>query len=206
VGRLDWTVFHWINGPAGNHGSLDRIAKFGAERLSVVVVATLVAAWLIVAGVHLWRDRELPRGLLTVVLVAGLSLVLAYAANQVIGHFWFRPRPYDRHAGAHLIAAPSPDPSFASDHATAGFALAFGAAAGLPVGAALVFVETVVMSVARVYVGLHYPGDMLGGMGVALGAAFVSWSVVRLAAGVIDRAVELVNGYAGRRGWPVRLR
>lgn len=43
--------------------------------------------------------------------------------NQVIGEAWARPRPYDVANGIHLLTAPSGDPSFPSDHATAAFAL-----------------------------------------------------------------------------------
>jgi len=205
MGSLDWTVFHWLNGPAGKHGWLDHAGKFAAAQLSVMIVVTLIVGWLVVAGIHLWQDRELPRGLIVVILAAGVSLALAFGTNQVIGHIWFRPRPYTSHASAHLIVAPSPDPSFASDHAVAGFALAFGSVTQLPRVAALVFMETLVMSGARVYVGLHYPGDILGALLVGPATAFLVLWVLGRVSSVIERAVAVANGYAGRWGLPVRI-
>jgi len=205
MGRADWTVFHWVNGLAGEHTWLDKVGKAAAEQLAIVIVATLVGGWLLTAGAHLWRDRELPRGLVTGVIVVGVSLGLALLANRIVGDLWFRDRPYVTHSKAHLLVASSPDPSFASDHATAGFALSLGAAGSLPRVAALLFIETVLMSLGRVFVGLHYPGDMLGGLALGGTAALVATLAVRMAGGVMDRVVGVVNGYAARAHWPVRL-
>lgn len=205
MANLDWTVFHWVNGQAGQHGWLDELGKAASSQLELVVVATLIGGWLLMAGLHLRRERTLPRGLLTVALTAGIALAAGLVANQIIGNVWFRERPYAGHSSAHLIVGPSSDPSFASDHATAGFALSLGAIRGLPRVAALLFVETVLMSVGRVYVGLHYPGDILGGLGLAAGAALAASAVTGLARPAIDQAVALVNGYAEGRRWPFRV-
>ncbi len=202
---LDWTVFHWLNGPAGQHGWLDQLGKTAATRFALVIAMTLVLGWLATASLHLWRERALPRGLLVVVFAAGISLALALAADQVIGHVWFRARPYASHSSAHLLVSSSGDPSFPSDHAAAGFALSLGSLTNLPRVAALVFIETVLMGLGRVYVGLHYPGDILGGLLVAAAAALAALLVAAMAAGLIDRAAAFVNGYAERRRWPLRL-
>jgi undecaprenyl-diphosphatase len=51
--------------------------------------------------------------------------LLALGVAQVIASLWDRPRPYEVHsADAHRLPAPSPDPSFPSDHATATYAIA----------------------------------------------------------------------------------
>ncbi len=56
-------------------------------------------------------------------VASGLSFLLGLAINQVILLLVHRIRPYD--AGiSHLLIAPSADPSFPSDHATATFAIA----------------------------------------------------------------------------------
>jgi undecaprenyl-diphosphatase len=164
-----------------------------------------VGGWLLAASSHVWRDRELPRALLTGVLVVGVSLGLALLANNVIGQAWDRPRPFERHPSAHLIVHGSADHSFASDHATAGFALSFGALAMFPRLAAVLIVESVLMSLGRVYVGLHYPGDVLGGLALGGGSALVVSFTIGRAAALFDRLFAAVNGFIDRRGWPVRV-
>lgn len=202
---IDWTIFRWLNGQAGDHAWLDDLGKFAATRMEFIVVGTLIVCWLLAVGVGLWRERRIPRRLVTVVLVAGLALGLGLLADQIIGHAWARDRPYDAHSNVHLLEPPSSDPSFPSDHATAGFALTLGAAAALPLAAALLLAETLLMSLGRVYVGLHYPGDVLGSLGVAAVATLVaSWAVGR-AAGVIDWVLAVANGYLDRWNWPVRI-
>ena len=202
---LDWTVFRWLNGQAGDHAWLDDLGKFAATRMQLIIVGTLVACWLLATGVGLWRERRIPRGLVTVVLVAGIALALGLLADQIIGHAWSRDRPYAAHVNATLLEPPSSDPSFPSDHATAALALTFGVAAELPLVAALLLVEALLMSTGRVFVGLHYPGDILGSLGVAALATLVALGVVAQAGVVIDWALALANGLAERWGWPVRV-
>lgn len=205
MGGVDWTVFHWINGSAGQHAWLDNVGKVAATQLAFVIAVTIAGGWLLAAGSHVWRERQLPRGLVLVVFTAGMSLALALVANQVIGIAWFRPRPSTSHHQAHLLLGPSPDPSFPSDHATAGFALSLGALKELPRVAVVLFVETLVMSVGRVYVGLHYPGDMVGGLVIAAGAAFVCYWVLHRGARAVDGMVALVNRSVDRLRLPVHL-
>jgi undecaprenyl-diphosphatase len=201
----DWAVFRWLNGQAGDHPWLDRLGEVAATDLALVIVVTIMAGWLVAATWHLWRQRQLPRSLLMVVLVAGASLAVGLGVNQVISKIWFRPRPYDSHRGVHLLVSRSGDPSFPSDHATAGFVLSLSAIRALPRTGALVLVETVLLSVGRVFVGLHYPGDILGSLAVAAVVVPVMACLANLAAGPIDRATTFVNAHAQRRGWPLRL-
>jgi undecaprenyl-diphosphatase len=169
-------------------------------------VITLASGWLIalIRGYQRYRciSWQLVNSVLTVAIAVGLSLAL----NQLIGNLWFRPRPYARHASAHLLVAASADPSFPSDHATAGFAIALGAATSLPATAFIVVVETIVMSVARVYVGLHYPGDILGGLLTAALAALIATGVVKLCEPLLARVRAASNALAGRMSLPVQFR
>lgn len=145
-----------------------RAAAGGGEVLFILVVA----AWLLYGVVRNHLDDEV--GATLALLAAGLAL----AANQLISMAWTRPRPFTSHPGAvHVLLAHPADGSFPSDHAAAGFAIAlclylvhrrFGIAA---------LVLAAVMSYARVYVGNHYPGDVVGGMLVGVITAAL---VVRL--------------------------
>lgn len=168
---MDYRVEQWINGPAGHHALLDtfmRDAANWAEWLFVaVVIVWMLYAWLSGGA----ADR---RGALAALAAAGIALLV----NQVISHIWARPRPFVAHPGTvHVLLAYSRDASFPSDHAAAGFAIAttlllvhrrWGLAA---------VCAAAVMSYARVFVGLHYPGDVLAGaaIGLAVGWGVMHW-------------------------------
>ena len=153
---LDYTLFHSINGLAGRSGSLDALMIGSAKYLPIVFALALVALWLS------WRPRN-QRG----AFLAGVSALIALGLGQLIGKAFPRPRPYLSHSVNQLIPR-SLDTSFPSDHAILGFAVAvmvwrYNRRAGV----ALLVLATL-MATARVFVGAHYPGDVLGG--AALGA------------------------------------
>jgi undecaprenyl-diphosphatase len=78
-------------------------------------------------------------------------------------------------ADAHLFIARSADTSFPSDHATAGFAIAVAVLLRHRKAGWLALAMAVVMSVARVAVGTHYPSDVLAGAVLGTLAALVLW-------------------------------
>ena len=116
---------------------------------------------------------------------AGLGLLL----SQAISHFWDRPRPFVAHPAQTLLLAPmSSEPSFPSDHAVASFAIAFSVLLVVGrLGGAVFLTAAFVLSVTRIFAGLHYPGDVAGGMLVGLISALVVF-------------------YAGRGRWDVLVR
>jgi undecaprenyl-diphosphatase len=126
---------------------------------------------------------------------AGLGLLL----SQAITHVWVRERPFVSHpTQTLLLAPPSSEPSFPSDHAVAAFAIAFSVAliGGRRVGA-LFLAGASLVAITRVLVGLHYPGDIAGGALIGLLSALViffvggsRWSrIVALLSAVTDPLV-----------------
>jgi undecaprenyl-diphosphatase len=109
-----------------------------------------------------------------VACLSGLvSAALGLAMSQVISHFWVRERPFEAHPAQTILLAPaSHEPSFPSDHAVAAFAIAFSVLlVGGRLAGALFLTAALVIGITRVFVGLHYPGDIAGGALVGLAAA-----------------------------------
>jgi len=170
---LDYQIEQWVNGPAGHHAALDTLMRDAANWGEWIFIG-LVVAWF--ASSWLWGDRAERRFALTALLASGIALGI----NQVLGAIWNRPRPFVAHPhDVHLLLAHAADGSFPSDHAAAGFAVAgVLVAAHRRLGAAAIAVA-VLMSYARVFVGLHYPGDVVAGALIGVG---VSWVLVHFAA------------------------
>jgi len=159
---MDARLFRWINDLADHtawaHGLVSAYARYGI----VLFAGLLVAAYLDA------RRRHDARGVAGAVWAAGAALV-AVGIGQLIGHAEQRARPYDAMPAVHVLVARSGDFSFPSDHATAVGAIAAGLVItnrrwGVPALAA-----AIAMAAARVYVGVHYPGDVA--VSLALGTA-----------------------------------
>jgi undecaprenyl-diphosphatase len=104
-------------------------------------------------------------GLLWAPLAAGLALLVNVPVRGLVE----RPRPFVDHKGLDVLVGGKNDFSFVSDHAALAMALAVGLfmvnrRLGLT-GIALAVLE----GFCRVYMGVHYPTDVLGGL--ALGTA-----------------------------------
>lgn len=108
-------------------------------------------------------------------LYAFFSALLALGINQGITHAWYRERPYVTQP-VHRLLPISEDPSFPSDHATGAFSIAGSIAFGAKFESGLLMVFAGFVALSRVYVGLHYPSDVLGGM---LTGLISSWCIER---------------------------
>jgi undecaprenyl-diphosphatase len=157
----------WVNSFSGHWRPVD---------LALIAITTVGAPAMILAVALRWwspvdRTRERHAA-----VAAGLSFILGLTLNQALLLFAHRVRPYD--AGVtHLLIAPSRDPSFPSDRATAAFSIVF--AFLLQKRFLRAFLFSLVGSflvLSRVYLGIHYVGDILGGMLTA----FIAASVVQL--------------------------
>ncbi|MCL6631531.1 MAG: phosphatase PAP2 family protein [Alicyclobacillus herbarius] len=108
----------------------------------------------------------------------GFSAIAAAAAarfiNEPITRAFCRPRPFEQMSFFPLVSHERGG-SYPSNHATGAFALAVSMLAVPGIGWILL-VLAALLSVSRVYVGLHYPSDIVGGVlhGTAV-ALLISW-------------------------------
>jgi membrane-associated phospholipid phosphatase len=153
---MDYSLYKTINGLTGNTFA-DHVLRLIADDLPTVLVALVALTFLVPWAA---RRRERRRGAVLATAAAAVALLV----NQPIAHAVARTRPYTAHpAHAHLLIASSHDPSFPSDHATGAFALAVGVWLYDRTFGTILVVLAAVLSFSRVYVGTHYPGDVVAG-------------------------------------------
>ena len=157
---LDAAAFRWLL--AHRSPVLDRamlvFSYFGAY------------AWLVLAIVMGFaRPRRWP-GVFQVVLAIGLSTLLTDTiAKPLVG----RSRPYALHANVDVIGVRETNASFPSTHASNASAGAHAMSRAFPEARVLFWSIAVLVAVSRVYVGVHYPLDVVvGGLVGFLAAAF----------------------------------
>jgi undecaprenyl-diphosphatase len=193
---MDTTLVTWLN-DAAQHPGARQAAEWGAKFL--VAAPVLVVAYLAVRS--LWRRDA--RALASMV-AAGIGTALALAANVVATSLWYRPRPYTALSQLHPLIPPNPESSFFSDHTVivAGCAMAallvsrrWGAVAA---GAA------VLVGVARVAVGAHYPSDVLVAALVTVGAIAALLPLRHRLMPLIDRGMGLLPDRPVDRAEPSR--
>src|SRR5204862_4320808 len=119
--------------------------------------------WLVLAAVLSAMYRRWGVLLLTVVAVA-----LADWTSMVIRALVDRPRPPLRYPEPKTLVPLPHDASFPSGHAATSFAAATMLSFAFPAFAPALLILAAAVAFSRVYVGVHYPLDVIGG--AALGA------------------------------------
>jgi undecaprenyl-diphosphatase len=107
-------------------------------------------------------------GVFQVTLAIGLAALLAdVAAKPVVA----RHRPFMSISGYEVMAKPQRSGSFPSTHAAGAFAGAYAMSGLFPELRGALWIAAVLVAFARVYVGVHYPLDVIGGALIGLAAA-----------------------------------
>ena len=110
----------------------------------------------------------------------GIYCIVALVIDVVLVNFLIKPlvgriRPYDVIDGLICMVGPQKDASFPSGHTASSFAVAFAAflrgpkKIGIPA-----LVVAALIGFSRLYVGVHYPTDVLAGIGFGLLCGFLA--------------------------------
>ena len=132
--------------------------------------------WIVLSIVLLLIPKTRKSG---AVMVAAL-VVDVLLCNIVLKNLVARTRPYDVNTGVHLLVAKLHDYSFPSGHTAASFtavvALSF---AGEKRAWKAALVLACLIEFSRMYLYVHYPNDVLGGVLVGIAAGYGGYRVVK---------------------------
>ncbi len=155
---LDLLLFQWIHSFVGVSSVLDWCAFVVAEYLPYVAALFVV---LLIAQEKRWKDRIHSSLVLAFALLLSKGFIV-----EIIHYFYARPRPFLALGFTPMF--PESSNSFPSSHATVLIALAVFAYTLNKKAGYLMFVFALLNGVARVYAGVHWPLDILGGFTVGL--------------------------------------
>ena len=157
--HLDGQILHWIQ-----ELRTDWLTAFFT---TVTHLGDGGALW-ILAGVALLIPKKTRRA--GIAVLAAL-LVTFVVVNLILKPVIARTRPYEVIEGLRLLVSPAHDYSFPSGHSSSSMAAAVAMAGALPrrmraIGWCAV-VLAVMICISRLYIGIHYPSDVL--IGAAIG-------------------------------------
>ncbi|GAA1377433.1 phosphatase PAP2 family protein [Streptomyces beijiangensis] len=164
----DLGLLYDINGLAKDApGWFDRGMEFVGE-YGILLALVLVAVWCW-WSVRRQTDREGAVAAVAALVWAPLAAGLAVLVNIPIRGFVERPRPFVEHRGIDVLVAGKTDFSFVSDHATIAMAIGAGLFVTHRKFGLLAIGLAMAEGFCRVFMGVHYPTDVVGGF--ALGTA-----------------------------------
>ncbi|MBU5537230.1 MAG: phosphatase PAP2 family protein [Candidatus Aenigmatarchaeota archaeon] len=155
--NLDIAIFLLINKGLAN--TFFDFILFYFDKLSYVIYALLILFSII-------KNRNLAVLLMLALIFTG---VFIHMLKQAIG----RERPYEV-LNARLLVAPETNKSFPSNHAAQAFLVATLVFSYYRRLGILLFPFAIVISLGRVYLGVHYPSDVIVGavLGVIIALVF----------------------------------
>ncbi len=166
---MDTQLFFLLNSFAGQNPALDFFIVFLAKYLAYILIA-LLFVWLVFSE-YLRKDK----------IVIGSSALISgwisrYGFGTPLRYLWHRPRPLDALHVHQLLVEHSY--SFPSGHATFLFGLSsllylYNKKIGI-----VSFVATLLITVARVAAGVHYPSDIFAGMIFGMISAWITFRYV----------------------------
>lgn len=142
------------------------------------------AVWIAIGLVLVALDRRRLRGVAAAIGALVLALVMV---DLVIKPLVGRARPFETAAVTRVIDRRPLTASFPSGHAATAVAGAMTLSRLWPAGRPVLWALAMLIALSRIYVGVHYPLDVIGG--AALGAA-CAWTLLRTA-GAADAAHDV---------------
>jgi undecaprenyl-diphosphatase len=165
---MNYHLFRTINDWSGN-GFLDDLMKVVAKD----AIFAVVAAFVVLLGYRLRERDPLP----VLFSVGALAAAFGFAKLAAVWHS--EARPWQTHEVHHLIAGGTGN-AFPSKYATAAFGVAFVTLLFLSRSWGLLLtLVALAIGFSRVYVGVHYPGDILAGAVAAVLGVVVAVGVAQ---------------------------
>jgi len=159
---IDVSLFRSLSGGLANP-VFDLLMPFltdlNKQKIVLVLVAVIIL-WMLVKG-----DRSIRWAAVLLIVTIAVSDQLS---SSVIKHWFERPRPCHMLANVRLLVDCGSGFSFPSSHAVNNFAGALVLAWFIPRGVWWFFGFAAVVAFSRIYVGVHYPLDILGGAVIGL--------------------------------------
>lgn len=186
---IDKAVFLWIYDLSGHVPFFDGLMKLITNDIlmPMVIFLVLIAIWF--AGRDAKARAVHQHAVFCALLSMGISNIIVKGCNIL----YDRPRPYDVLPDVQPLFHPSADPSFPSNMAAVFFTVAIGIWIYNRRLGYWLMVPAILVSFSRVYVGIHYPLDIVGAFLVAIIATVIAFLTVKYSEPVPTKIIMLMR-------------
>ncbi|HQU71698.1 MAG TPA: phosphatase PAP2 family protein [Calditrichia bacterium] len=169
IHQLDLRLFLWI---------FDLNGKMLRDRFFTAVSRSADGYWYAPAALLvLWMDLE--KGA-TLVLAGSMAFLLELPTYYLLKTNIRRKRPFEAIGSIEFLVAPPDRFSFPSGHTAASFIMVFLIGALFPDTFLPLLGWGLLVGFSRVYLGVHYPGDVLAGATIGILSAFIGLELENL--------------------------
>jgi len=187
----DTSVFLWINGLAGKVTVFDEFFKGIANDYFALITGCLVLIWLWFATRDVVQREKNQRA----VLWAMASIGIVCAMMMLINSNYFKLRPFDVLPGdsINLLFYKPTDSSFPSNIAAVIFALAIPIFIKNKRYGSWLLALAILTGFGRIYIGVHFPLDVVSGVALGALASFISLGILRIIKPLPDFVLKILH-------------
>lgn len=149
--NLDW--FRSINDLALRNETLDKFMMFCSKGVPYIFA-------LFVVGIYIAGAIKKKESLREMAVNTVIFSIINLAINMAIGIFIYEPRPFVSHK-VNLLYPHAADSGFPSDHSSFTMSVSVGFGMFDKILGAIFMLMTILVGISRVYVGHHYPFDVI---------------------------------------------
>lgn len=169
--NVNLEIFRLINNLANKSMFLDKIMIFCSKWLPVIFALAVILVYLLGISKRNVRYRKVA---VNTIVFTVINLIVSF----IIGSVYYVDRPFVHH-NVNLVISHAANASFPSDHVIGTFSIALGLRMfNKKLGNTLI-VLSIIVGISRIYVGHHYPSDIIGALIVVLVMNIIYRNVIR---------------------------
>jgi|TARA_Y100001960_G_C14753165_1_gene869684 undecaprenyl-diphosphatase len=183
--ELDQKLFIWINSFAGKSSIVDNLASIlcSDHFFPVLLSLLLLGLWF---GSNNLKNRVIYQ---KCVFISFIGLAIANLNVALVNFIFFRDRPFNNHEVTLLFYEPT-DSSFPSNAIAATTALACGIWIANKRLGSISFGAVLIFGFIRIFSGIHYPIDILGGLLIGILSTVVARYIIKLLDPIVMKIIK----------------
>lgn len=162
---MNMELFRLINNLANKNIVLDKIMIFFSKDVPYIFMAVIAIVFIL--GVTK-KNCDYRKVAFNTFVITVINLILSF----IIGGIYYVDRPFV-HNKVNLLLPHATDASFPSDHATGTMSIALGITKYNKLLGRMLTVISIIVGLSRVYVGHHYPMDVIGAYIIVFGTSYL---------------------------------